>query len=374
MTPRTMARSSDRDCRIAHLALLTLVALAPASLAAQIPRAPLPDSAMGQVLVLGTIHLRQLGDAFRPGQLTTLLDHLQQWRPDVIAVEAMPPEEIERLDLLARETGDSAAAQIRDGFAAGIAERGATIRGRLGIPTRQAAAEQAVSRLADRTEAPADRRQVTALLLAALDEPSAVLQWSYLPPTERHAGDGIDVSDAARLGTLLANSNEKWTIAAALGRRLGLRRLASIDDHVDDEVGLRSGLYDELQDELATSPAVAAYMASPAAQAQAELLDSARTALDLWPIYRRINDPTWMRRDVEGQWHLFYRTTLPSGADRRRVALWEARNLNIAGRIRASAAPGGRTLVVIGAAHKPFLDDYLSEMMDLQVKQLDDLR
>jgi pheromone shutdown protein TraB len=82
-----------------------------------------------------------------------------------------------------------------------------------------------------------------------------------------------------------------------------------------------------------------------------------------------------LNEDVSKQWHLFFRTELPSKIDRARVALWEARNLNIAGRIRAASAwhPGGRVLVVIGAAHKPFLDLYLAQMMDIQVVQLGDV-
>ena len=42
-------------------------------------------------------------------------------------------------------------------------------------------------------------RQLAALLLAALDEPSAVLQWSYLGAEERRAGDGVSAPVAAML-------------------------------------------------------------------------------------------------------------------------------------------------------------------------------
>jgi pheromone shutdown protein TraB len=69
---------------------------------------------------------------------------------------------------------------------------------------------------------------------------------------------------------------------------------------------------------------------------------------------------------------LFYRTRLASGLDRNRAAMWEARNLAIAARIRAETAahPGGKVLVVIGAAHRPFIEAYLASMMDVQIVPL----
>jgi hypothetical protein len=351
-------------------ALVTSLIL-PVDAGGQVPKAPLADSARGQVLVLGTMHLSALGKSFNPNRLSTLLARLEAWQPDVIAVEAMPPEEIERLDLLARETADTAAAEILDAFAGNVLEQAQSIRAELGLE-RRADAERAVTELLrGGAMEPADRRRATALLLAAFDEPSAVLQWSYLGEGERRPDDGVTSGAAAALDARLAAPNENWELAAALARRLGHQRLASIDDHVDDEVGLRSGLYDGLQEELSAAPAFQAFIASPSARAQAAMMDSARTADDLWPFYVTMNSAASTTRDVEGQWHLFYRTALPSGADRRRVALWEQRNLNIAGRIRAAADPTGRTMVVIGAAHKPFLDAYLGETMDLQVVSLE---
>jgi hypothetical protein len=68
-------------------------------------------------------------------------------------------------------------------------------------------------------------------------------------------------------------------------------------------------------------------------------------------------------------------SNLPSGVDRSRVAQWEVRNLLIAAHIRQATAlhPGERMLVVIGSAHKPFLDRYLRQMLDVRVIQLESL-
>lgn len=344
-----------------------LVLIVPCSLAAQVPKAPLPHEAQAEVLILGTLHLTALGGDIAPRRLATVHDRLAGWRPDVVAVEAMPPVEIERLDLLARHADDAAAAEILSTFARGIMARAHALRESLGLGSRSDAEAGLAALALDAESSAATRRRAAALMVAALDEPSAVLQWSYLAPEERRGGDGITEEIAAALDSTLSRPNEKWLVAVPVARRLGLQRLASIDDHVDDEVGVRSGLYAVLGEELPAAPALQAYLSSPAGKAQEMMLAAAKVAPDLWPTYVLLNDSTTIRTDVEGQWHLFYRTALPSGADRQRVALWEQRNLNIAGRIRAAAAPTGRTLVVIGAAHTPFLAAYLQASMDIRV-------
>ena len=92
-------------------------------------------------------------------------------------------------------------------------------------------------------------------------------------------------------------------------------------------------------------------------------------------LYRWMNSPKYGLADLDAQWHLFLRSSLPSGFDRERAALWEARNLAIAANIRriTAAKPGQRALVIIGASHKTFLDAYLSQMMDLDVVQAEDV-
>src|SRR3546814_14542299 len=54
----------------------------------------------------------------------------------------------------------------------------------------------------------------------------------------------------------------------------------------------------------------------------------------------------------------------PDQVGRRRVALWEVRNLRMVANIREVAArhPGGRVLVIVGSAHKPWFDAYLRMM------------
>jgi hypothetical protein len=85
--------------------------------------------------------------------------------------------------------------------------------------------------------------------------------------------------------------------------------------------------------------------------------------------YREMNSDASGRADAEQQWLSRLTAREYSAVHRRRVAAWETRNLRMAAHIReASAAhPGQRILVIVGSAHKPYLDAYLRLMSDVEV-------
>lgn len=332
---------------------------------------PLGSSQRTQVLVLGTQHLRVLGDAFSPSLLSALLDGLQKFEPEVIAVEALPPGEIDRL---ARSATDSTGplGQILAAFAGDRVRYGQEAQAVLGLTYEEAAAAADSTLHAGASASPEARRLLTLRLLAAYDLASSLLQWSYLSAEDRVSDGVVSREIADFLSRRLNSNNERVTIGVALARRLNLQMLASIDDHVDDEVGLATGLNEELMREVEGTAAFAEFRNSSYFEEAERLLSDAAATGDLQSLYLRINSPDYLNKDVEAQWHLFYRTRLESQLDRARAALWEARNLSIASQIRQASAfhSGGHVLVVIGAAHKPFLDQYLGQMMDVDVVQL----
>jgi hypothetical protein len=352
--------------------LLPLTLLLPSLGTAQSPApAPIPGDERTQVLVLGSDHLRSLGTDFRPAMVASLVHVLESFRADVIAVEHMPPREIERL-LLAQNEPSKALLQA---FATHATRMASEAQAQLG-KTAAEASKFADSLLSTRPRLnPNVHRSLAIHFLAAYDLPSAVLQWAHLPEHARHAQGPLSASLVAALDQELARPDETMAIAVELGRRSGLLRIASIDDHIDDYFGLTTGLYATLNAELHDHPAVAEFMASAQfVRSQSRLREAAATG-DLLPLYFELNAPAMLDADVRGQWHVFFRTRLPSGSDRARVALWESRNLRIAANLRAAAAldHGRRVLVLIGAAHKPFLDRYLEGMMDVRVVHLADL-
>ena len=332
--------------------------------------APVEDTERTRIFVLGTQHLSALGERYDPSILSSLLDTLEAWRPDLVAVEALPPVEIRRLVAMSADDPEGAAAQILEAFAGAAAEHAPTARAALGLDAGQAL-RAADSALASSPQGDDTRTRRALLALAAYDVPSALLQWASIPENERSAArHAVPSPIASFLDSRIASANEISSVAVELARRLGHQRIASIDDHVDDEVGIATGLNERLMAELEGNPAFDSLVASPYFQEAADRLPTAAASGDLLPLYQSVNSPAEQRDDVRAQWHLFYRTELPSRLDVQRAALWEARNLHIAGRVRAASTTvsGGKVLVVIGAAHKPFLDTYLSRMMDVVVE------
>ncbi|MHC4990156.1 MAG: DUF5694 domain-containing protein [Planctomycetota bacterium] len=356
------------------LLLGTLLALAPidpltvngAGAAQDWLRAPIPATARTQVMVLATGHLSALGDSFDPRMVESLLEVLEAYRPDLIAVESLPPVEIRRLQ--AEAAPDGGAAKILAAFARDAVRGAALAQSSMTEPPPPAPAAEEGARAAA-------HRHAAWKHLLDLDVPSALLQWSYVAREERVAGDVVTDELADFLNRKLERPNEIISIGVALAGRLGHETLASVDDHVDDEIGLDTGLNAQLMEELSNTTQFAELMESGYLQAAGrQLADHAATG-DLLPLYRRWNAESFQADDISKQWHIFYRTNLPSRLDRARAALWESRNLNIAARIRAASvkAAGGRVLVVIGASHKAFLDRYLGALMDVEVVQLEQL-
>lgn len=154
-----------------------------------------------------------------------------------------------------------------------------------------------------------------------------------------------------------------------LARRLGLPAVDPVDDFEDLEA---YGLIDaQLEKDFQENPFLAAVSKAPIYVESDALRNRCLAEGDLWPVYVLLNSERFAGADVDAQWVVFLRTHFPSGTDWTRLGLWENRNLKIAARIRAVAAlhPGGRVLVIYGAAHKPFLDEYLSRMADVNVVQ-----
>lgn len=333
--------------------------------------APIAADQRSEILVLGTVHLRGGGDQVTPAVLDSVDRLLTGFAPDLIAVEALPPEEIARLESVGA-AGDPSAAELLQAFTGRLLPHARLAQTHLGL-SRRAALAAADSLIANhRSGTMAEHQRVAELFLAGYDLPDAWLHWSLAREAAGSTDPGVPTAIAEYLDGGLRGADERITIGVRLAKELGLSRIESVDDHIDDEIGLATGLNEALGAELDGHPEIEALEASGVF---ADRLPGALATGDLLALYREINAPEQLAADVAGQWHLFYRTRLPSGRDRSRAALWEARNLNIASRLRQAMAlrAGDRALVIIGAAHKPFLDAYLGMMMDVRVRHLAEL-
>ena len=212
----------------------------------------------------------------------------------------------------------------------------------------------------------AQRRHLAALFTASGDPHSALVQWWRLPVAERVPGDDISPALAVYFSEYDNRKNESHQIAARLAERLGHERVYPTDDHAADDlmtfaepdlitffdaVGIQAMIPDA-----ANAPIIKA----------GERLTTPEEALET---YRFLNTPAAGVADVALQWKLMLDRPSPNNVGRLRMAEWEARNLRQVAHIREAMAnaPGGRVLVIVGSAHKPWFDAYLGMMSDVKV-------
>jgi hypothetical protein len=336
-----------------------------------------PGSARTRILVLGTFHLRKIQDAFKPAWLDRLVAVLEGFKPDAIGVETLPGARVREIELR------RGAGSIYDDLLKSFAARHLKL-GKQAVDLLRTTPEAALKKVSEIQRAArsgpkpgtmtADARANLVLwMLAAYDPESAVLQWSGLSDQEKRDQKTIPPDLGGQLDGDAIKVNEVPALAARLARISNLEKLEPVDDFEDlDAYG---GIDAQIEKDFAQNPLLTAVgKASIYKESDARLEECVRNG-DLLPQYVFLNSPEFMAADVEAQWGVFLRTHLPSGVDRSRLGLWENRNLKIAARIRAVAAlhPGGRILVIYGAAHKPFLEAYLSQMADVELVRFEDL-
>jgi hypothetical protein len=250
---------------------------------------------------------------------------------------------------------------------------------RLALSFAEAAARVDRTLWAGMPASAAARERLIAEMLAACEYESAVLQWGYLSTEDRAAvaPSLLPPAIVAELDNGLVAPNEIISVAATLARRIGVQRLMPVDDQTDAAIfaEIAERFPGELE-KIAAHAETKALSRTPLGARSDALFQMGRGGPEgLLPFYRFINSTEATTQDAVDQWGRYFRMRLASGVDRARAAQWEVRNLRIAANVRQASAlhPGGKVLVVIGSAHKPFLDRSLAEMLDVEVVRLESL-
>ncbi|MFT3728578.1 MAG: DUF5694 domain-containing protein [Terricaulis sp.] len=317
-----------------------------------------------QVLVIGTAHLSGTPDDFDPAVLEPLLQRLQAFHPDAIAIEALPGRSISQMWQY-RETYPDVAHDY-GGRAMVLA---ALARNTLSLDMPDAEAEVRHT-LATWPTAPTpeQRRRLAALFCAAGDPASALVQWWKLDASERKKDDNVSQLLVDQLTTYDTPSrkNENYLIASRLAVRLGLQRVYPMDDQSDD---ITSPTFAHDFEAAMSEPWFQQIVHSPQFDMMAHSDTHMRTPEETLSTYRMLNQPAMGRADSDGQWLSMLNHATLNDAGRARVAAWETRNLRMAANIRevSSNKPGGRVLVIVGSSHKPWLDAYLGMMSDVRL-------
>lgn len=312
-----------------------------------------------QVLTLGTTHLGQAKKKPTADELTSLLDKLAAFKPDMITHEGLSGEQCDLLERYpARYLG------AFDDYCWGTAETEKSTG--LTVPEALAAIEVTMQGW-PQSPTPAARRKLAALFLAANDRPSSLVQWLRLAPDERKLGDGIDQPMFAILDKGAKSTNETIVIGVALAVRLGLERVFAVDDHTADSIQASAGA--------GFQPAIQEHWGSggperiPAlARAKAAERDASRTGNYLG-FYRVLNDPITQRAFIDFDYGRALKIPGPAFYGRQYLAWFETRNLRMVANIRAAFGnrPGARVLNIVGASHKGYYDAYLNMMSDVQI-------
>lgn len=305
-----------------------------------------------QVLVLGTVHYRELPDSFKPTALSGLIDKLAAYKPDIITIENIPGEEC---DFAARHP-----AKFDSDYCAPT-DAAKTATG-LEIP---AALAEITNVLKDwpAQPTPSQRRHLAALFFAANERASAYVQWLQLSEAERHVGEGLDKALVEILVQAEKRNNESYQLAAQLAARLGLPRLHHVDNHTGDNL------------DIADTKAFVRVLETGWGGMREEMKERQKREKDLkqgsdfLPLYRFINDPEYLRLLAETNISPLLRTKSPEGYPQMWVAGWETRNLRMVANIRETfrQRPGARVLTIVGASHKPWFDQWLGQMQGVDI-------
>lgn len=317
-----------------------------------------------QILVLGSPHLSATPETFDPAVLEPLLQRLAAFRPDAIAIEALPGRHIAQMwDY--REVYP----EVATSYGGRAMVMSALARNALGLDMPGAEAEVRRALAAwPASPTPAERRRLAALFAASGDHASAVVQWWRLDPSERVADEIVSRLFVEQLATYEtpARRNENYLIAARLAARLGLERVYPMDDQSDD---VASPTFRADMEAFMSEPWLQQMLNDPRFAPLRDAAQHLTSAGEALATYRILNGPQAGRDDADGQWLNMINRPSPNDAGRARVGAWEVRNLRMAANIREAALlhPGGRVLVITGASHKPWLDAYLGMMSDVRV-------
>jgi len=322
------------------------------------PQLALPPT---KVMILGVWHLDAASTNFQLSWLEPILCRLRSYKPDVILTEALPGEQVMGLDAYAAYHGDAGK------YAGPTLEMAKTAQADMHLSAAQALV-QADSTIQKGISTPAQRRHLAALFVAAGEPFSATVQWMRLLPADRIGQDGVSASLVKRLNRFIGLRSELASIAARLAADVSLERVYGAGDHASD-IALPADA--DMRAAVAAEPGLVDLFnhKTPDFRLIPEDTMKLSSADQVMPVFKWKNSARFASLDADAQWFSMLRSDKMGRVGRQRVAAWEAQNLQMAVAIRQATAPiaGGRALLIVGAAHKPFLEAYLRSFTDIEL-------
>ncbi|TQV72759.1 hypothetical protein FLL45_14900 [Aliikangiella marina] len=314
-----------------------------------------------QVFVLGTNHLSGINDEYSLDILNNLLDKLEAYQPDLIAIEALPPVETQSMAALMKEHG-----RVLKSYGRFQTRYSIEAQNALSKSWSDAMAEVTMS--VPRCGSHEERQNCVLLYLASYDYYTALLLWDK--------GDKAFKSKFAKnfrrihegFSRRITSSNEYISIAIALAKRLDLERLYPVDSH--SEKGPLGRHFEQPKKEADANKAMSGVSQDhPFIISMKKNWKDAADSGDVLPYYQFVNSPEAMQSDLEFQWTPWLANDGKSRIGNTRVAFWEFRNLNMAAHITRVMAdnPGKKMVYIVGSSHKYYVEKYLKQMRVIEV-------
>lgn len=307
-----------------------------------------------KIMVLGTAHLANY-EGITPAALEPLIDRLAAYAPDVITTEDMRGEVCEILRGYPDEYPGIAEVWCHDVSA---------FRAESGLSAAEGAAKTRLmlsNGFGSATHI--QRRALAAAFLAAGEPNSALVQWWRLSVDERVASDGLGDESIAFLDRFGESMNESTQIAVRLAVRLGHERVYGIEDFTSAIVltGLGPQLWDRMNE-----------IWEEVNDANRDLLRKNKSYLEEGKVlaaYRLMNSPEYQRASLDVDFQRAMNDQEPEKYGRYYNSWHQVRNLRMVSAVLAASSTrlGGRTLTIVGSAHKPYFENLLDQMHDIEL-------
>lgn len=310
-----------------------------------------------QILILGTPHLEQL-DNFQAPYLDKVLDRLQTMQFDAVAVEKMPAELLFDISNRKEDHWQDLFNSVNNYFEFGFSHQKS-------IDLSFEEAQKNITELQlKKSLSEADRISLINSFICVYDIWSATLHYKQLDDKSSLSKNVIELLDK-----LSNTKNEINTIALEIATSGQLNQIHYIDN-LQDETILLNEFPDFLSDYETNAQSINELLNQSGFYDEITALENeAINNKNLYQLYKFYNSNEYMSKDFEAQWALWFKTNFKSKTDRSRYALWEMRNLSITANILRVVAsnPEKKILVVIGAAHKSFIEKYLRQIPDIEL-------
>ncbi len=319
-----------------------------------------------EILVLGSPHLNAIETQLDQQSLAPIIERLADFKPDAIAVESLRPQ-----DIVTMLNGSDEYQVVLKQF---VGEALLSLAKQQQQALR-VSAKQAISSLESLLEQPersnAQRIKIIQMAIAGYYIDTAILQWKYLAKQPEKSKVSAELK--RYLDALLASNNETIQIAVELASQLNLERIYAFDDHLDKDVYAQ--MQRQLMPSFAKSKDGAAFAQSDYFKKLQRMQEQALKNGNWLPYYHWVNSNEYMNQVINTEWKLFIDSDIDAKAGAARIALWEVRNLNMVSNIMRLAAgyPGGKIVVVVGSNHKVFIEQYLSNMLNIKLIQFNQL-